>query len=108
LHHEIKKYSFFEYEVNEASHPSPKEEKIIGELCNKIVIEYGNNQDEFSGEIILSHIHSLLKYGSRFYKRQFMNRTVMSGHIVNKFNEVLSGYLKKDLIQRQDCPLLHI
>lgn len=104
LHHEIKKYSFFEYEVNEALHLSPNEEKIIGELFQKIDIEYGNNQDEFSREIMLSHIQSLLKYGSRFYKRQFINRTVLSGHTINKFNEVLTGYLKKEAIQRQGLP----
>lgn len=104
LHHEIKKYSFFEYEINEALHLSPSEEKIIRELFHKIDIEYGNNQDEFSKEIMLSHIQSLLKYASRFYKRQFMNRAVMSGHTVNKFNEVLTGYLKKDIMQRQGLP----
>lgn len=104
LHHEIKKYGFFEYEINEALHLSPNEEKVIGELFQKIDIEYGNNQDEFSREIILSHIQSLLKYGSRFYKRQFINRAVLSGHTINKFNEVLAGYLKKDSLQRQGLP----
>lgn len=104
LHHEIKKYGFFEYEINEALHLSPNEEKVIRELFQKIDTEYGNNQDEFSREIMLSHIQSLLKYGSRFYKRQFINRTVMSGHTINKFNEVLAGYLKKDSMQRQRLP----
>lgn len=104
LHHEIKKYSFFEYEVNEALHLSPNEEKIIGELCHKIVIEYGNNQDEFSRDIILSHIQSLLKYASRFYKRQFLNRTVISGHTVSKFNVLLSGYFKKGFMTEKGLP----
>lgn len=104
LHHEIKKYSFFEYDVNEALHLSPNEEKIIGALLHKIDIEYHNNQDEFSREIILTHIQSLLKYGSRFYKRQFMNRAVISGHTVNKFNEILAEYLKKNFIKRQGLP----
>lgn len=104
LHQEIKKYGFFEYEVNEALHLSPSEEKIIGELFQKILIEYSNNQDEFSREIMLSHIQSLLKYGSRFYKRQFINRTILSGHTINKFNEVLAVYLKKDVMQRQGLP----
>ncbi|MES2132877.1 MAG: helix-turn-helix transcriptional regulator [Bacteroidota bacterium] len=104
LHHEIKKYSFFEYEVNEALHLSPSEEKVIGELFQKIDIEYDNNQDEFSREIILSHIQSLLKYGSRFYKRQFINRVVLSGHTINKFNEVLAGYLKKDALKKKGLP----
>ena len=104
LHHEIKKYGFFEYEINEALHLSPSEEKIIAELFQKIAIEYGNNQDEFSREIMLSHVQSLLKYGNRFYKRQFINRTIISGHTINKFNEVLAGYIKKDAIQKQGLP----
>jgi AraC-like DNA-binding protein len=104
LYSEIKKYGFFEYEINEALHLSPSEEKIIGELFQKIAIEYGNNQDEFSREIMLSHVQSLLKYGNRFYKRQFINRTIISGYTINKFNEVLAGYIKKDIIQKQGLP----
>ena len=104
LFHEIKKYGFFDYEINEALHLSPSEEEIIGELFQKIAIEYDNNQDEFSREIMLSHIQSLLKYGSRFYKRQFLNRTILSGHTINKFNEVLANYIKKDAILKQGLP----
>ena len=51
LHTEIKKYSYFNYELNEALHLSPKEQQIIWELYEKIAIEYHNNQDEFTREI---------------------------------------------------------
>lgn len=104
LHQEIKKCSFFEYGVNEALHLSPNEERIIGELFQKILIEYGNNQDEFSKEIMLAQVQSLLKYGNRFYKRQFINRKVISGHTINKFNEVLAEYLKEHIMQNQGLP----
>lgn len=104
FHDEIKKYSYFKYDVNEALHISPNEEKIIGELFHKIDLEYVNNQDEFSKEIILSHIQSLLKYASRFYKRQFINKTTLSGHTVKRFNEIMTGYLKKDIIKRAGLP----
>ena len=104
LHHEIRKYSFFEYETNEALHLSPKEVEIIGELFHKIDIEYHNNQDEYSRDIMLSHIDSLLKYARRFYKRQFMNRTLLSGKTVSKFNEVLAGYFEKGLVREKGLP----
>jgi len=104
LHHEIRKYSFFEYETNEALHLSPNEEKIIGELLNKIDIEYHNNQDEFSRDIMLSHIDSLLKYAKRFYKRQFINRSILSGNTVSKFNELLNDYFAKGFVKENGLP----
>lgn len=92
LHSEINKYGYFDYEVNEALHLSPKEEDIIWDLFNKIKLEYYNNQDEFSKDIVLTHIDSILKYAQRFYKRQFLNRSVLSGTIITKFTDILKQY----------------
>lgn len=89
LYHEIKKYGYFDYEVNEALHLSPAEEDIIWDLYFSIEKEYHNNTDELSKAIIISHLDSLLKYAQRFYKRQFINRTQLSGSTVKKFNELL-------------------
>jgi AraC family transcriptional activator of pobA len=96
LHESIKKYGYFDYEVNEALHLSPKEEKIIWDLYSKIETECSNNTDEYSRDIILSHVDSILKYAQRFYKRQFINRTDISGGIVTKFNKVLTSYVEND------------
>lgn len=104
LHHEIKKYNYFEYETNEALHLSPKEEEIIWELFRKIQSEYHNNQDEYSREIMLTHIDSILKYSQRFYKRQFINRTYLSGKTVSKFNEILFNYFEKGLVREKGLP----
>ncbi|WP_276503506.1 helix-turn-helix domain-containing protein [Terrimonas pollutisoli] len=89
LHNEIKKYSYFDYEVNEALHLSPGEEKIIWNLYFGIEKEYNNNTDEHSKDIIISHLDSLFKYAQRFYKRQFINRTQLTGSTVTKFNALL-------------------
>lgn len=94
LHSEIKKYSYFNYEINEALHLSPKEEEIIWDLFYKIQLEYYNNQDEFSKDIIIAHIESILKYSQRYYKRQFLNRAVFSGAIISKFTEILKLYFE--------------
>jgi AraC family transcriptional activator of pobA len=104
LHTEIKKYSYFNYELNEALHISPKEQQIIWELYEKIGTEYDNNQDEFTRDIILGHIESILKYSMRFYKRQFTNRFITSGTTVTKFNQVLANYFEKGLLKEKGLP----
>jgi AraC-like DNA-binding protein len=104
LRNDIKKYSFFEYESNEALHLSPREELTIWDLYSKIETEYNNNPDEYSREIILTHIDSILKYSQRFYKRQFINRADLSGKVVSKFNERLGLYFKNGYLQDKGLP----
>lgn len=107
LHSEIKKYGFFEYESNEALHVSPSEEKTIWELYHKIRTESTNNPDEYSRDIILSHLDSILKYSQRFYKRQFINRNIISDHTVSKFNQTLSDYFEQGLLETQGLPTVN-
>lgn len=104
LYNEIKKYGYFDYEVNEALHLTPREEQIIWELFYKMETEYYNNQDEYSKGIILGHLDSILKYAQRFYKRQFINRTELSGTLVTKFNTVLRNYAEKGLLNENGLP----
>lgn len=108
LHSEIKKHGYFDYETNEALHLSPKEEQIIWELFNKIETEYYNNQDEYSRDIILGHIDSILKYSQRFYKRQFINRIDLSGKMTSRFNEALSQYFEKGLLHTKGLPTVKL
>ena len=98
---QIKRIAFFSYSVNEALHLSPKEEKQIESIVESIDMDYQNNQDEFSKEIIISQLSTLFKYANRFYERQFTNRKEMSNVLLEKFNQELdtysnSGQLKKD------------
>ncbi|RYF70329.1 MAG: AraC family transcriptional regulator [Cytophagaceae bacterium] len=104
LHHVMPHYGYFDYEINEALHLSPKEEAVIWELHDKIKSEYDNNPDEYSREIILSHIGSVLMYSQRFYKRQFINRTDMSGKTVTRFNDALDDYYGKGYLQTKGLP----
>ncbi|MFC0518050.1 helix-turn-helix domain-containing protein [Mucilaginibacter angelicae] len=104
LHTEMNKYAFFDYEANEALHLSPSEEQIMWDLYSKIEAEYLNNTDEYSRDIMLTHIDSILKYSQRFYKRQFINRTELSGKTVSKFNDVLAAYFKNGLLPTQGLP----
>ncbi len=85
----IKKYHFFNYAVNEALHLSPKEERLISTVFKNIEVEYHNNHDEFSKEIILSQIDTLLRYADRFYRRQFLHRQESQSSTKDIFIDVL-------------------
>ena len=71
-------------------------------IVDKISREYKNNSDEFSKDIILTHIDSILKYAQRFYKRQFINWKVLSGSMVSKFSDILSSHLKSAYYSKKD------
>ena len=90
---EIKKYNFFDYEIHEALHLSPREKEIMWSLYSKMEREYHDNPDEFSKSIILSHLDSMLKYAQRFYKRQFIDRKAISGKTFKRFNDGLAAYI---------------
>lgn len=101
LYDKIKKYHFFEYRVNEALHLSPKEEMQLKAIFTSIEAEYQNNQDEFSKEIILSQLETLLKYSDRYYKRQFLNRRTINQGLLSRFTEVLTDYFEAgDLLNK--------
>ncbi len=104
LNQQIKNYGFFSYSVNEALHLSPKEEKQMETIVENIDIEYKNNQDQFSKEIIISQLATLLKYANRFYERQFLNRKELSIDLLDKLNFHLSAYLESGQLQENGIP----
>ena len=104
LAQQIKKYGFFSYSVNEALHLSPREEKQIESIVENIEIEYHNNQDEFSKDIILSQLSTLLKYANRFYERQFLNRKELSNDLLAQFNQQLNAYFESGQLQEKGIP----
>lgn len=104
LHQSIEKYGYFDYEVNEALHLSPKEEFIMWELHDKIKTEYDNNPDEYSREIIISHLASILMYAQRYYKRQFINRAELTGKTTTRFNELLKTYFNNGALKENGLP----
>lgn len=104
LAQQIKKYGFFSYSTNEALHLSPKEEKQIESIVDNIEIEYHNNQDEFSKDIIISQLSTLLKYANRFYERQFLNRKELSNDLLEHFNQQLKEYFDSGQLQEKGIP----
>jgi AraC family transcriptional activator of pobA len=108
LHAAIRHFGFFDYETNEAVHLSANEEATMWEIYHKIGQEVANNQDEYSREIILAHLNSLLKYSQRFYKRQFINRSPISTKMISKFNVMLENYFQQKLHKTQGLPTVKL
>ena len=104
LEQQVKKYGFFSYSTNEALHLSPSEEKQMESIVANIEIEYRNNQDQFSKDIIIAHLSTLLKYANRFYERQFLNRKEMSNDLLEQFNQELGEYFRSGLLRENGVP----
>ncbi len=105
---QIKKYGFFSYSANEALHLSPSEEEQMESIVKNIVLEYHNNQDVFSKDIIISQLITLLKYANRFYERQFINRKEMSTDLLEQFNQQLEAYFQSGQLQEKGIPSIEV
>ncbi|MTB50312.1 AraC family transcriptional regulator [Lewinella sp. W8] len=104
LARQIKRYGFFSYSVNEALHLSPREERQLEAIVGSIELEYHNNQDAFSKDIIISQLSTLLKYADRFYNRQFLDRKALSNDLLTRFNQRLRAYFESGQLEGQGIP----
>lgn len=104
LANKIKKYDFFGYAVSEALFVSEKEEKILTDILLNIQQEYHANIDNFSQNIIISHIELLLNYCERFYQRQFITRKKSSHQLLERLENLLNDYFKNDNLVQKGLP----
>lgn len=88
----IKEYTFFSYEVNEALHLSEKERTIIIDCLEKIRYELQQSIDRLSKRLIATNIELLLDYCLRFYERQFITRGNVNHDILTRFERLLDNY----------------
>ncbi|WP_448555941.1 helix-turn-helix domain-containing protein [Thalassotalea montiporae] len=70
----IEAANYFTYAVNEALHLSPREENLVKNILDTLELEYNQNHDAFSKDIMVSQLTTLLTYADRFYQRQFQQR----------------------------------
>ena len=97
LGHNIKRYSFFSYEANEALHLSESERTLVVECLHNISNELHHSIDSHSKTLITSNIELLLIYCVRFYDRQFITRENVNKDILSKFEQLIDNYFTSDL-----------
>lgn len=96
LGRKIKDYGFFSYAAHEALHLSEKEEVVLSNLIENLMQEIETMIDNYTQDLVVSHIDLLLNYCNRFYNRQFITRQKASNDLFLKFEELLQQYFQKD------------
>lgn len=104
LGQDIKHYSFFSYDSNEALHLSDEEKKIFQDCLDKVQIELSRPIDQHSKRLISRNIELLLDYCMRFYERQFVTRAKVNRDVLVKFEELLDIYFQSDKPQTEGLP----
>ena len=104
LANKIKGFGFFSYSLSEALHLSDKEEATVESLIKSIEQELGTNIDHLSHEIIVSQLELLLNYSNRFYKRQFITRSVSEHEVLIRMEGVLSKLFENGQLEGQGVP----
>lgn len=100
----IKKYTFFSYEVNEALHLSEEERSIVMD-CPKIIrMELEHGVDKHSKTLLVNHIELLLNYCMRFYERQFITRGKTNRDVLTRFENLLDEYFESTLAEQDGLP----
>lgn len=92
----IKTFGFFSYSVNEALFLSDKEKQIIFSVFENIREELNSTIDDFSQDVVVSHIDVLLNYSNRFYKRQFITRKVVNHDLLTQLEQTLNAYFEHE------------
>lgn len=100
----MKEYSFFSYEVNEALHLSEKERTIFIDCLDKIQHELQYTIDRLSKRLIATNIELLLDYCLRFYERQFVTRSNVNHDILTRFERLLDDYFTGEQAGQNGLP----
>lgn len=101
---EINRIPFFDYTVNEALHISEKEYNILNDFVQHIEIEIYQNMDKYSQDLIITNLHSILKYCQRFYDRQFFTRTNLHKDYIILFTKYLENYFASEKLSHNGLP----
>lgn len=100
----IKKYTFFSYEVNEALHLSEEERSIVMDCLKIIRMELEHGVDKHSKTLLVNHIELLLNYCMRFYERQFITRGKINRDVLTRFENLLDEYFESTLAEQDGLP----
>ena len=100
----IKKYTFFSYEVNEALHLSEEERSIVMDCLKIIRMELEHGVDKHSKTLLVNHIELLLNYCMRFYERHFITRGKTNRDVLTRFENLLDEYFESTLAEQDGLP----
>jgi len=100
----IKKYTYFSYEANEALHLSDRERQVVMDCLHNIDHELKQSIDKHSKILIANNIELLLNYCMRYYDRQFITRSLVNKDILSRFEKLLDDYFQSELVHSLGLP----
>jgi AraC family transcriptional activator of pobA len=77
---------------------------MIERIMRDIRQEYHSSIDQFSQDVMVSHLEVMLNYLNRFYDRQFITRKTANNDLLTKFEEVLDDYFSGGKIVQLGLP----
>lgn len=101
---QIKDYTFFSYETNEALHLSAEERQIVMDCFRKIQYELNHAIDKHSKALIVDSVKMLLDYCTRFYDRQFVTHDNANKDILVRFERLLNDYFAAGKAESEGLP----
>lgn len=104
LSRNMREYSFFSYEVNEALHLSEHERILFIDCLDKIQSELKRTADRLSKRLIIKYIELLLDYCLRFYERQFTSREPANRDILTRFETLIDEYFISGKAKQNGLP----
>lgn len=97
-------YSFFSYDTNEALHVSERERNILSDLVAQIEVEYSQNIDKHTQNLIVSNIELILNYCTRYYERQFLVRQNHNLDMMERVDGILNTYFESEKVIEHGLP----
>ena len=104
----MKEYTYFSYEVNEALHLSETERSLVVDSLRKIRLELGHAIDRHSRRLVTTQIEVLLDYCLRFYERQFITRAHVNHDVLTRFERLLDDYFAEGRARSEGLPTVKL
>lgn len=100
---QMREFTFFGYDFYEALHLSALEREVLTDIVRAIEGEL-SRIDEFSEQILVSHLRVFLNYCSRYYARQFITRKSANVEVVVRLEQFLTDYFESARPTREGLP----
>lgn len=104
LARQMRGFTFFKYESNEALHMSDREREIVKNCMLGIKDELEHGIDKHTKRIVAASIETLLNHCVRFYDRQFVTREATNRHVIDNLEETLRNYFDSELPAKLGLP----
>ena len=100
----MKEYTFFSYEANEALYLSEEERDLCIDCLEKIRRELQQPADRLSRRLVVNYIEVLLNYCLRFYERRSAARSETNKDILVRFDRLLDDYFTGEKAGQNGLP----